>query len=363
MLGPLGPPEQQASTKYSVTRPNPATSPAVNRYFVWPPGAHDAAEFQPQVYLSTGRLSDMYYFCRILQALDRALPGAGVTFLVTWNVDRFDDRFEDAIVLLIGDERCQTPSYVDRVRAVFKTGGIRRNPIAWTLMLPWSIAWRVMLRDLRNVCIAARRGTTGSRPSLYAIPLGTYHLVEVPYVPFEARSIDVFFAGTVPKLSRFDLRPSVAARLQLVDGMRAAEAALPDWRFEHRLTRTDGTLYDADEYSWKTANSKIVPCPRGNFEETFRLFEAAKCGCVIVTEPLPRRWYYRDAPVIEIRRWSQLPAALDLLRRHPERILELAEKTKRWWDECLCETAVARYMIDNLGLSSRGNQHLGAQVA
>jgi hypothetical protein len=331
-----------------VTCPIAPAVPDANRYFVWPPGAQAPAEFHPREYLRTGRLSDMYYFCRILDALERVLPNAGITFLVTWNVDLFEDRFENAVVLLIGDERCQTPSYVEHVRAVFKTGGIRRNPLRWTLRLPWSIAWRVILRDLRNLLIAGRRRVFGSHAPLFEIPLGTYNLVEVPYVPIEARPIDVFFAGTVPKLSRFDARPSVAARLQLAEGMRAAEAALPDWRFEHKLTRTDGALYGAEEYSLKTANAKIVPCPRGNFEETFRLFEAAKCGCVIVTEPLPARWYYISAPVIEIRSWSDLPATFAHLERHPDRLRELAARTREWWNDCLSEAAVARFVRGRL---------------
>jgi len=345
-----------------VGRSEPPAAPAANRYFVWPPGAARAEELEPQIYLQTGRLSDMYYFCRILQEFDRAVPNAGITFLVTWNIDRFDDRFEGAIVLLIGDERCQTPSYVNRVRAVFKTGGARRNPVAWTLKLPWSIAWRVMLRDVRNMLITLRRGVVGIRAPVYEIPLGTFHLIDVPHVSIDDRPIDVFFAGTVPKLNRFDARPSVAARLQLVDGIRAAEALLPEWRFEHRLTHTEGAFYDAQEYSRKIASAKIVPCPRGNFEETFRLFEAAKCGCVIVAEPLPQRWYYRDPPVIELRRWSQLPDVLAALRRDPQRVRELADRTRRWWDSCLSETAVARYMIENLEPLDQGNQVLGTEV-
>ena len=166
----------------------------------------------------------------------------------------------------------------------------------------------------------------------------------------------------MPKLNRFDARPSVAARLQLVDGIRAAEALLPEWRFEHRLTHTEGAFYGAQEYSRKIAGAKIVPCPRGNFDETFRLFEAAKCGCVIVTKPLPERGYYRDPPVIELRRWSQLPDVLSALRRDPQRVRDLADRTRRWWDSCLCETAVARYMIENLEPLDHGNQELGTEV-
>jgi hypothetical protein len=95
-------------------------------------------------------------------------------------------------------------------------------------------------------------------------------------------------------------------------------------------------------------NAKIIPCPRGNFDETYRLLEAAKSGCVIVSEPLPNRWYYHDAPVIQVRSWSDLPAVLQALDREPERLRELSARTRRWWDESLSEQAVARYIAQHL---------------
>ena len=333
-------------------RMRPEAVPAPNRFFQWPPGASSAEEFDPQEYLRTGTLSDMCYFCRVLVAVDQALPSAGITFLVSWNLDRFDERFDGAVVLLTGDERYQTPSYIRRVRAVFKAGGRRPNPLRSTLRLPWSIGWRVALRDLRNRLVTVRRGTRGLPPAHFEIPLGTYHLTEVPFVPIDQRPVDVFFAGTAPHLSPANPRPSVAARLALSRAICAAEAALPEWRFEHTLTRTRGARFGPAEYSWKTMNARIIPCPRGNFDETYRLLEAAKCGCVIVSEPLPNRWYYRNAPVIEVRSWSELPMILKALDRNPDRIRDLSEQTRRWWSECLSEEAVAHYILQQLGSNS-----------
>ena len=294
----------------------------------------------------------MSYFCRVLDAVDQALPFAGLTFLITWNVDAFDERFEGAVVLLIGDEKYQAPSFIRRVRAVFKTGGTHPNPLRRTLELPWAIAWRVILRDLRNQLITIRRGLgRDAGAPRFEIPLGTYHLIDTPFVPIDERPVDVFFAGTAPKLGRGSPRPSVAARLQLRDAIRAAEVALPTWRFEHTLTRTDRVSYDAAEYSRRMMNARIIPCPRGNFDETFRLLEAAKSGCVIITEPLPKRWYYRNAPVIQISGWSELPATLQALACDPERIRELAVQTRHWWDNCVSEQAIARYFVEQLETS------------
>lgn len=326
-----------------------------NHFFNWPLGAPRADPIDPAEFVRAARPSDSTYFYRCLSAVDAATPHANLTFLVTWNLDRFDDRFDGAVVLLIGDEMYQVPSYAPRVKAIFKTGGLRPNPLGATVRLPWSIAWRSMLRDARNAAVRLRRrmrhGGGGRRGTpIFELPLGTFRLVDVPFIPVQERTTDVFFAGTAPAPGGVNLRPSVAARRQMTDGIVAAERALPRWRFEHTLTQRAGDVvaFGPEEYSRRMMNAKVVPCPRGNFDETFRLFEAAKSGCVIVTEPLPDRWYYRDAPVIELHAWRQLPSVLAELDRHPNRVHELSERTRRWWDETLSEAAVGRYICNSL---------------
>lgn len=49
--------------------------------------------------------------------------------------------------------------------------------------------------------------------------------------------------------------------------------------------------------------TRISLCPRGNFGETFRLYESAQLGCTIICDPLPKCWYFRDHPFIEVHDW------------------------------------------------------------
>lgn len=324
-----------------------------NRFFIWFRGSPTASEMSPAEIKRTSNPSDTTYFCCILGELDRQFAHAGITFLMTWNLDLFDERFDDAIVLLIGDERYQQPAYISRVRAVFKTGGVRRNPMSATIELPLAIAWRVGLRDLRNQMLFIQRQLRhrwpGSNPApMYEIPLGTFALKEVPFVPIEHRQTDVFFAGSIPEAHRRSIRPSIAARRTMADALRHAEAEFPDWRFVHSLTVRGGDMYGADEYSQKMMNSKIALCPRGNFDETFRLLEAAKCRCVIITEPLPARWYYQGSPAVQIRGWRELVPVLRQFHSEPNRLLSLSQRTGEWWDQRLSEKAVARYAGDRL---------------
>ena len=64
---------------------------------------------------------------------------------------------------------------------------------------------------------------------------------------------------------------------------------------------------DMSQYSELMDNTKIALCPHGYVSsETFRYFEAARAGCVILTEKKPDVWYYEDAPHVEIKSWNEL---------------------------------------------------------
>jgi hypothetical protein len=321
-----------------------------NQFFIWPQAQAEPEPLAVQEHLDPLQPSTARYYCGILRHVSQMLGERGLTFLMTWHLDAFDERFRDAVVLLIGDEMYQTPSYATRVRAIFKTGGVRRNPYARTAALPWSIAWRVALRDARNdvrAVLRRRRREPGRAAPMFPIPLGYHRVIDVPHVPLAERPIDVFFAGALAPSMRVELRASIAARRQMFAAVQAAEAAMPDLRFEYDLRPGSGK-FAPPEYSRTLMTSKIVLCPRGNFDETFRFFEAARCGALIVSEPLPERWYYAGAPVEQIRGWHVLRPTLERLADTKEQWPQRSEQTVRWWDAMASERAVARYVVEQL---------------
>ena len=333
-----------------------------NRFFLW------LYSYAKPVQLNLGNLppdlpaTDLRYFLRILQHLDQLLPGAGMTFVLTWHLDAFHEVMKDAVILLVGDEQYQTPSYQRHVRAIFKTGGIRPNPVRDTLRLPWPIAWRALLRDARNSGTRIKRwwrhGSPGKvRMPMGEIPLGYFQLRDAGPAPVDQRPVDVFFAG-VQADSGWTLRASVAARKQMAAGLAAAQAALPQYRIESLLAAfTSGKRLGPEAYTQALANAKIALAPRGNFDETFRLFEAAKLGCVIVSDPLPQRWYYQGCPVVSIPKWSVLPGVLKGLLTDPAKLAESSLRTRQWWDSTLSEAAVANFIVRRL--ASMDGTHCG----
>ena len=322
-----------------------------NRFFLWlysytSPRQLDLSNLPPDL-----PASDLRYFVGILKHLDQLLPGVGLTFVLTWHLDDFHEVMMNAVILLVGDERHQTPSYQRRVKAIFKTGGVRRNPVGQTLQLAWPIAWRALLRDARNSLNQIERRWKYGPPGIITtqeLPLGYCNLRDIDPLPIEQRPVDVFFAGVLAA-SGWTLRASVAARKQMATGVALAQQALPQHRIETLLASpVSNKRLSPEAYTQTLANAKIALTPRGNFDETFRLFEAAKLGCVIISDPLPQRWYYQGCPVISISKWTALPEVLSELLVDTPKLAEISQRTRQWWDSTLSEEAVARFVAQCL---------------
>lgn len=332
-----------------------------NRFFLW------LYSYATPVQLDLGNLppdlpaTDLRYFVRILQHLDQLLPGAGMTFVLTWHLDAFHEVMKDAVVLLMGDEMHQTPSYQRRVKAIFKTCGLRRDPVGTTSQLPLSIAWRVFLREARNGVIQVKRWWQREPPRKivtprYEIPLGYCMLRDVDPLPIEQRPLDAFFAGSAAITGHWGtLRAPAIARKQMTAALAAVQTKLPQCRIKSvMVTPVPGTALTPESYTQDLASAKIALSPRGNHDaETARLFEAAKVGCAIISEPLPPRWYLQGCPAVIIRKWPELPDVLSDLLNDSARLKELSVQGRQWWDSTNCEVAVANYIAQQLTNSGR----------
>lgn len=141
------------------------------------------------------------------------------------------------------------------------------------------------------------------------------------------------------------------SRRSLVAGLEEARRDLPQLKIEHVGFGRFGSQTAAlspEDYSAQLMRSKIALCPRGNFDETCRLFEAARSGCVIIAELLPNRWYYTDSPAVQIRRWSHLPSTLRELFANTDALAVLARQTRTWWNTRAAERPVAEFICRTL---------------
>ena len=64
-------------------------------------------------------------------------------------------------------------------------------------------------------------------------------------------------------------------------------------------------------YWERLGRAKICLVPRGDTLETYRFFEAARAGSVIVSERLPSTWFYDDAPAMQLSDAREVFSMLD----------------------------------------------------
>ena len=106
---------------------------------------------------------------------------------------------------------------------------------------------------------------------------------------------------------------------------------------------------DSELYQYFLQHSKIALCPRGwTNSETFRLYEAMKYGCVVITEELPDREYYKNIPVIKVENWSDgIKIARNLLK-NPKKLEQMGLNNKKFYEEFLSPRATAEIIVKKL---------------
>jgi hypothetical protein len=125
--------------------------------------------------------------------------------------------------------------------------------------------------------------------------------------------------------------------------------ARPGLRIDVRLTRGfDASVAASPEaYSRALMDARVCLAPRGTSPETFRVLEGLRYGCVVVTGPLPGHWFYRDAPLVRLNRWADLPRALPALD-DPAELERRHAASLAWWHERCSEAAVGRWLAQRL---------------
>ncbi|ACY48034.1 hypothetical protein [Rhodothermus marinus] len=320
------------------------------------------------------------YLHRVLQVVESELEGAGLTFFVTWKLDVLPEYGDHVVAIVMGDEWSQIPAYVDRVLVTFKCYGIYPRLGVRPLRRPSYLNTLVFLRHLRVLVhwfpgavrhagrYLKRRLQGGAMPPVYDLPLGYGNQLPLPVQPIETRPIDLFFAGSVeqgfPKRlwspHRWLPSPKRVSRERMLRTLEVLQRRFPELRIfvhtnarfvlnalEYGLTEP-GEVLDTEAYSQMLMDSKICLAPRGTSADTFRLFEGLRYGCVVITERLPARWFYRNAPVVQIDDWRELHRLVPELLGDARRLQELSQAALHWWRTVASEEAIGRWMAERI---------------
>jgi hypothetical protein len=290
-------------------------------------------------------------FHRVEDEITRRDPALGakldrLTVVVTPNPAVLPRTGPDVVAILTSDNWARVPRWADDVALVLATNRGRRFADA-TRMLPRTLGWAEVLDETRVRVERARWARRGHRPALrpgaiIPMPLGFAHQREVPPVPWEERTIDAYFAGSMVQVLdrggalRRKLRTggfSVKSlhRNRMLEAAERLRAERPDLTVQIDLVTSDTAGDHADTYSQDMARTRFSLDPRGTSRETYRFFEAARVGAVPVVTALPAGGLYAGAPVLRLRHWSDLPAAMRRMREHPDEARALHEAAKEWY--------------------------------
>jgi hypothetical protein len=192
------------------------------------------------------------------------------------------------------------------------------------------------------------------------VPLGYSQQAESPIKPIGQRRFLATFAGSIWNLAAGRLSPKrltgvpkAAARRAMVKQLEQFKVERP--QHEIRLGLTDTFEHSLQlggaEYSRMLMDSVACIAPRGTRMETWRVFEGLRYGCVVVSQRLPDRWFYRGSPIIQIESWDELAGILEDLISDPVRLEELHQRGRGWWREVCSPAALARriapYLADD----------------
>lgn len=311
---------------------------------------------------------DCAYIGGVLAAMEQNSGVRGLTFYVTSNLDELPSYGRNVVAIVLSDEWCCIPRYAFAVAAVFKTYGTRLAMNWGALRHPTAYELASLAQDLRTFLLSAPRLTAAAiayarqimrrkKPAwrVYDFPLGYFRQIALPFVAIEQRRFDVHFVGSVSnrhKASRplYRFTPKFLSRENMLRRLRRISARYPHLKIETALTESFASITEdqATRYSQNMMQTKICLVPRGTSLETYRYFEGLRFGCVVVTERLPRRWFYDGSPALSVRTWSELDRLIPALIADPQRLAEMSRRTMAWWSERCSEAAVGAFMAERL---------------
>jgi len=312
-----------------------------------------------------GELLDSVYFGAVLAEMDRRVARDGRTVYLTQDLEELPTYGDDVVALVVGDELARVPSYADRVGAIFKNQAVRPLMTADALRDPSWVNfwwWIAYLRMWRHHAPGAarwlrRRHAPGALPlpaPVCLLPIGILNQPEMPVIAMAERQRDLFFAGSVSHRAagmRDRVAPKVLARKAMIASAEQLERAHPELVVTLATTGSFGESLagDPDSYSRQLMDAKIALVPRGAAADTFRFWQALRYGCIVVTDVLPRhRWFYDDAPVVRLGRWTELEEAVVPLLADERRLTALHRRSLAWWSTRGAPAAVGAYVAARL---------------
>ena len=110
----------------------------------------------------------------------------------------------------------------------------------------------------------------------------------------------------------------------------------------YNFTGDFGAGFPKERYAYIIRNSKIVLAPRGWVSaECFRMYEGMMFGCVVITEKLPERPYYKGIPIIQVDKWKEGLYIARKLLKDEWRLAEMGSENRIFYENHFNPQSVA----------------------
>jgi hypothetical protein len=332
-----------------------------NRYFNCVTQPRDPIPWDPREPPVPGSWPNAGYFGKAFVAMEETLRRDGLTFYLTFDVERLPSYGRDVVAVIVDNELARIPPYAPRVRAVFNNLATRPQLGCSPLLEPSLMNTAMAAVFARNAAwwlpggarYAAARLRDG-RVAVHEVPVGTFNQLDLPLKPFTERTTTVVFAGSVVHegAARIQkaLSPKGISRAAMLRAVERLVARHPEVVADVGVTSDflDSVYAEEEIYSRRMMEAKISLVPRGTVPITARFLESLRYGSLIITDHLSPSWFYAQAPVIRIRDWSALERTVMGLLEDEPRMLALHEQALDWWRRACSEEAVGRAMAATL---------------
>ena len=229
-----------------------------------------------------------------------------------------------------GDERSlsyQYPPCHCVFREYLRTGFKPDWPDSWQLCGSSVEYLRDRLAAIAKMICAVRK--------IYSIPIGFANAMSILVKPIQERRWDVSFAGSVSHRAGFVrniLDAKKRSRTWMLRELKSLKSNNKSLAICDKQTPCFGAVESGQvaEYKELLAETKIALVPRGTSLETFRHFEAAQAGCIVLTDGIPNTWYFDKHPFL-VTSWARMPGLICNLLRNESRLNEISDATRKWW--------------------------------
>lgn len=171
--------------------------------------------------------------------------------------------------------------------------------------------------------------------NVHVIPLGCNgYTPPLPVLPMSQRDLFFSFTGQVlsERLSFIAQSLEFLGNVKPYDALKAYLTLTP--RFQSGLS--------PETYADILHRSCFAPVPPGISPITFRLFEALRAGCLVVTGPLPPYAYLKDLPALKVSAdWKELSPFLQGAFKNPRGMQELQQESLAYYQRVCSPEGVA----------------------